>query len=100
MTPPGQESIDKGNKGDDAEQRGNDGSTNLDTKPSTIGKSVKGILSLVLVIVGDNNATSSKGLLSLGISQLGNGQRGGDGHDAGRHQGLSIQSQRDVTDEN
>lgn len=83
VSPPSEKTVDQRDSSNDTEQRGDNGSTNLETEPGSVGKGVQGILSLVLVIVGDDNPSSGEGLLSLGISHLGDGQRGGDGHDTG-----------------
>jgi hypothetical protein len=82
LAPPGQKTIDKTDQRDDAEKRGDNSTSDLDTEPSTVGKGVQSILGLVLVVIGDDNTASSQGLLRFGIAQLGDGQRGRDGHDA------------------
>lgn len=60
---------------------------------------MQSVLSLVLVVIGDDDAASGKSLLGLGVSQLGDGQGGGDGHDAGGDQSLAVQTKTNVTDE-
>jgi len=95
---PGKDTVDESDKGDDAEKRGNDGTSDLDTQPSTVGESVKSVLGLVLVIIGNDNATSCEGLLGLGVSHLGNGQRGRDGHDTRGHKSLTVKTETNVPD--
>lgn len=98
VTPPGEESIDETNGGENAEKRSNDGTTNLDTEPSTVGKSVQGVFSLVLVIVGNDDAASGERLLGLGVTQLGDGKGRRNGHDAGGNKSLGVQTETNVAD--
>lgn len=99
VTPPGKEAVDETDSSENAEQRGNDGATNLDSEPSTVGKGVQGVFSLVLVVVGDDDTASGKSLLSLGIAKLGDGEGGGDGHDARGDERLSIKTKTNVTNQ-
>lgn len=98
-SPPGEETVDQAHSGNNAEERGDDGTGDLDTKPSTVGEGVEGVLSLVLVIIGNHDTASRKSLLGLRISHLGDGQGGGDRHDARGHKRLSVQTEADVTDQ-
>lgn len=99
MAPPSEKTVDQRDSSNDTKQRGNNGSTDLETEPGSVGEGVQGILSLVLVVVGDDDSSSGEGFLSLGISHLGDGQRGGDGHDAGRHQRLGIETETDISNQ-
>lgn len=94
---PGQNAVDEGDQGNDAEKRGDNGTGNLDSEPSTVGESVQGVLSLVLVVVGDDYATGREGLLGLGVAHLGDGQRSGDGHDARGNKSLTVETEANVT---
>lgn len=98
-SPPGEQTVDETNKGDDTEEGGDDAASNLETKPCTVGESVESVLSLVLVIVRDDNTTSSQRLVGLGVSKLGHGQRGGDGHDARGDKHLSVKTETDVANQ-
>lgn len=96
MTPPSEKSVDETDGGKNAEKRGDNGTTNLDTEPSTVGKSVQGVFSLVLIIVGNDDATSGEGLLGLGITQLGDGKGCRNRHDAGGNKSLGVQTKTNV----
>lgn len=98
MTPPGEKSVDETDGGENAEKRGDNGATNLDAEPSTIGKSVQGVFSLVLVIVGNYNAAGGESLLGLGVAQLGDGKGRRNGHDARGNKSLGIQTKANVAD--
>lgn len=96
VTPPGEKSVDETDGGENAEKRGDNGTTNLDTEPSTVGKSVQGVFSLVLVIVGNDDTTSGEGLLGLGVTQLGDGKGCRNRHDAGGNKSLGVQTETNV----
>ena len=81
-TKPAKKSINETDESENAEQRSDNAAGNLDTKPGAVGERVNGVGSLVLVIVGDNDAASSESLLGLGVAQLGHGERCRDRHDA------------------
>lgn len=98
VTPPGEKTVDQTNSGENAEKRGDNGTTNLDTEPSTVGKSVQGIFSLVLVIVGNDDATGGECLFGLGVTQLGDGKGCRNGHDAGGNKSLGVKAKTNVTD--
>lgn len=99
-TPPGQETVDQADDSEDAKNRSNDGTGNLDTQESTVGESVQSVLSLFLGLLGNDDTTSGEGFLDLGVTQLRDGQRGGNGHDAGGNENLGVQAQQDVTSQN
>lgn len=99
MTPPGKEAVDETDGSENAKKRGDDGTTNLDSEPSTVGESVQGIFSLVLVVVGNDNAAGGKSLLGLRITKLGDGKGGGDGHDARGDESLGIETKTNVTNQ-
>lgn len=98
VTPPGEKTVDQTNSGENAEKRGDNGTTNLNTEPSTVGKSVQGIFSLVLVIVGNDDATGGECLFGLGVTQLGDGKGCRNGHDAGGNKSLGVKTKTNVTD--
>jgi hypothetical protein len=79
--PPGEQTVDHVQQRNNAQQRRDDHTGNLETEPCTVGESVQSVCSLVLLIVWDDNATSSKSLFLLGVTKLGESERGRNTHD-------------------
>lgn len=100
VTPPGKKTIDEANNGNDAKQGSDNGATNLDAEPSAVSESVQKVLRLVLVIIRDHDTASSKSLFRLRVAQLGDCERGRDGHDAGRHERFLVQTETNIADKN
>lgn len=99
LAPPTEKAVDKSNNGNDTEESGDDHASNLDTKPGTIGKSVKGVGGLVLIVLGNHNAARGQGLLRLGVTHLGNSQGSRDRHDAAGDEGLGVKTKTDVSNQ-
>lgn len=59
LSPPGQETVDEGKKGENDKERGSNHACNLKTQPTTVGKSVESVLWLLLRLINgwDDNAT-------------------------------------------
>jgi hypothetical protein len=79
---PGEEPVDETDEGDDAQQCSDDTAGDPKTEHGAVRKRVESVLVLLLRF-GDDGPTGGKRLLGLGVPQLGDGKRGGDGHDAG-----------------
>ena len=97
-SPPGQETVDESDEGDDTEQRADDTAGDLDTEHGTDGEGVQRVLQLFILVLRDDDVSSGERLLGLGVTELGDGQRRGDGHDARRDQHLGVQTETDVSD--
>ena len=54
----------------------------------------------MLIVVGDDHATCGESLFGLRIAELADCQRGWDGHDAGGDEGLGVDAEGDVSEEN
>lgn len=54
------------------------------------------VFSLVFIVIGDNDTTSSERLFRFGVAKLRKGQRSRDRHDARRHQDLSLESKTNI----
>lgn len=99
-SPPSHKTIDETDKGDDTKQRSNDTQGDLDTEHSTIGEGVKDVFSLVVLVDRDRDGSSGESLFSLGVSQFGDGEGSGDGHDTGRNEDLGIETETNVSNKN
>ncbi len=73
VTPPGKETIDKADNGNNAKKRCHNGATNLDAKPRAISERMQEVLSLVFIVIRDHNTTGGESLLRLRVAQLGDG---------------------------
>jgi len=69
-TPPGEETVDHVEEGDDTQKGGYDHPGDLETEPGTVGESVESVCGFVLIIVGDDNSSSSESLFRLGVTKL------------------------------
>ena len=92
--PPGEKTVDHVQKRNDTQEGGDDHTGDLETEPCAVGESVKSVGGLVLIVIGDDNASSSEGLLLLGVPELAESEGSRDTHDAGRDQSLGVQSHR------
>jgi hypothetical protein len=98
-SPPSHQTVDEADGGKDTEDGGDDAASDLQTEPGAVGEGVQGILSLVLVIVGNDDASGRQGLFGLGVSKLGHGKGSRDRHDARRDENLGVQAKANVTDQ-
>jgi hypothetical protein len=95
--PPRQEPVDQPDERDDTQNRPDDGERDLDAQLRAVGKRVQRILRLVH---GHRHLARAKRFLGFGVAQFRDGERGGDRHDATRHQDLGIETQADVSHQN
>ncbi|CAI6339751.1 unnamed protein product [Periconia digitata] len=89
-TPPGKNTVDEGDESDDDKKCTDNHTSNLDTEPGTVGESVETVDGLVVLILGDDDASGGKGLLLLGITEFTDGEGSRDTHHARRDQSLRI----------
>ena len=80
--PPGEETIHQVEKRNNTQKGRDDHTGDLQTEPGTVGECMEGVSGLVLIVVGYNNTTGGKSLLGLWVSQLTEGERRGNAHDA------------------
>ena len=53
----------------------------------------------MLAVVGDDNTADCERFFSFRVAEFGDGEGGGDGHDAGRDEGLRVDAEADVGDQ-
>jgi hypothetical protein len=99
VAPPGQETVDKRDETQDAEQSGGNHEADLQTKPGTVRKGMQHVGSAVLIVVRDHDASAGQSLLPFWVPQLAESQRSWDGHDARRDQSLAVDTHANVGDE-
>ena len=99
LAPPAEKTIDETDEGDNAEKRGDDHASDLDTEPCAVGESVDGVGGAVLIVIGDNDAAGGYGLFGLWVAHLGDGEGSWDGHDARGDESLRVQAQADICDQ-
>ncbi|KAJ8113160.1 hypothetical protein OPT61_g4655 [Boeremia exigua] len=97
--PPGKKTVDQVQERNDTQECANDHTSDLKTKPSTVGESVQSVGSLVLVVIGNDDASSGKRLLGFGVTELGQSKRGGDTHNTRGDESLRVQSHANVSDQ-
>lgn len=95
-TEPGKKTVDERDECNDAEQRGQDHRSDLQTEPGSVGERMKRIGSLVRIIVRNDDLARCQRLFFLGIAHLGCSERSGNGHDTRRDQSLWVQSHTNV----
>lgn len=93
--PPGQETVDQAEQGDDAEQRGHDHAGDLETEPGAVGEGVEGVGGLVLV-VGHDDFAGGKRFFDFGVAQLAHCDGGGDRHHTARDEDLRVHAHADI----
>lgn len=98
---PGKDAVDHGEQGENDEEGGGDHTSHLETKPSTHSEGMEGVLWLLLGLVAlwNDHATGGESLLSFWVAELGDGEGGWNGHDAGGDQRLWVDTHADVGSE-
>ena len=83
FTPPSEQSIDEAEEGENAEESSDNHTTDSETEPRTVGESVETVRWLLLVVLGNCDFAGCESLFGFGVAELGDGEGGWDGHDAG-----------------
>ena len=98
LAEPGEDAVDHGEHGENDEEGGGNHTSHLKTEPSTHSEGVEGVLWLLLglVTLWDDHAARGEGLLGFWVAELGDGEGGWDGHDAGGDQSLWVDTHTDV----
>lgn len=97
--PPGEETVNQTQESNNTQECANDHTGDLKTKPSAVGEGVKSVGSLVLIVIGNDDASSGEGLLRFGVAEFGQSKRSWDTHDTGGDESLGVQSHSDVGNE-
>lgn len=84
LSPPGQNTVDHGQKRENDEQGRGNHASDLQTEPSTHTESVKSVLWLLLRLIGlwDDDAAGSESLFGFRVTELRNSKGSRNRHDA------------------
>lgn len=100
MPPPRQDRIDDAQQRQNAQQRRDNHARDLQAQPPPIRERMQRVGGALLVFHGrDDDAARCEGLLGLWVAELGDGEGGGDGHDAAGDEGLRVDAHEDVGSE-